>query len=153
MEVAFLIASLNNLFSKLNSAFSALCEYLAECEISALSKANFLNCLKLSIAIATEAVDSNDYRNAILLKVINMSLEVNCATLKSLYIFSTEVSLCNTTVLHKSTNGCNENYRRWLKVSKATLDIKELLCAKVSTKSCLCDCVICELKRKLCCSY
>ena len=110
MEVAWLITSLNYLFSKLYSTFSTLSKHLAKCKFCALCKTDILYCLKLSLAIRAKAIDSNNYRNALFLKVINMSLKVNSTCLKSLYIFCSKVSLCNTTVVLKCTNSCYENY-------------------------------------------
>ena len=99
-----------------------------------------------------ETVDCNDNRNTILLHVFNVYLQVDNALLQSIQIFCRQFCLWNAAVILQCPNGCNQYDTIRLQTAVPTLDIKELFCTQIRTKSGFCYAVIAQLQGKLCCT-
>ncbi|CCY96953.1 uncharacterized protein BN514_01331 [Ruminococcus sp. CAG:17] len=82
-----------------------------------------------------------------------MFQKVRDTFLKSLKVLVVEICFCNTTVVFQGTYSCYDNNSTWCKSCHTALDIQELLSTKVSTKTSLCDGIICKLHSHLCSGY
>ena len=99
-----------------------------------------------------ETVDCNDNWNTILLHIFNVYLQVDNALLQSIQIFCGQFCLWNTAVILQCPNSCNQYNTIRLQTAVPALDIKELFCTQIRTKSGFCYAVITQLQGKLCCT-
>ena len=82
-EIGRLAASLNNLFSELNTAVTAFAEYILKCKISAVFNTVVFDIFQLSLGVGSELIDSNNNRNTVFAHVLNVNAEVNDTLFKS----------------------------------------------------------------------
>ena len=67
-----------------------------------------------------------------------MLLKVDDTFLKGVKILFAEILLINSTVIFERSDCCNKNNSIRLKTCHSAFDIKEFLCSKICTKTCLC---------------
>ena len=145
-----LLKSLQDLFRQGFTTFTTFCPYLRQGEFTASVLTEFFDKCVFRRCICHKGVQCHDYRNAKLLQVFNMFLQVYDTLFQCFQVLCSQVCFRHSAIVLQCTDSRNQYDCVRMKICFPALDIHKFLSAKVCAEACFGDYNIRQLQGCLC---
>ena len=147
-----LINGLHNELCQLHCTLATFGEGTVDSESAAHLLAVLAQYLDFLIGISSKLIEGDDYCLTEALEILHVLVEVPIASFHTSNVWLLDVFLSYATMHLQCLESNDENSKVWLQTSLAALDVVELLCAEISTESCLSDGIV-AIFESCCCSH